>query len=111
MDTLSKSKRIARMRPIKSRDTKPELLMRRLADLLDYRYGIHEKTLPQHPDLFFQSATRSLRERLLLHRHNRGQLARLPKANPSSGYRSLRKTLGATGPFGPPSPVKVGRVW
>jgi DNA mismatch endonuclease, patch repair protein len=92
MDTLSKSERSARMRLVKSRDTKPELLMRRLVDLLGYRYGIHEKTLPGHPDLVFSKHYKVIFVHgCFWHRHNRCQLARLPKSNPEFWLPKLEK--------------------
>ena len=83
MDTLSKSERSARMGLIKSRDTKPELILRRLVDMLGYRYRLHEKTLPGRPDLVFPSRHKVIfMHGCFWHRHNRCQLARLPKSRP-----------------------------
>jgi DNA mismatch endonuclease (patch repair protein) len=39
------------MQAIKSRDTRPEMIVRRLVHSLGYRYGLHRKDLPGHPDL------------------------------------------------------------
>lgn len=41
------------MRRIRSRDTQPELLVRRLVYGLGYRYRLHRKDLPGKPDLAF----------------------------------------------------------
>lgn len=41
------------MRRIKSRDTKPELLVRRLVHGMGYRYRLHRRDLPGKPDLVF----------------------------------------------------------
>jgi len=41
------------MRRIKSKDTKPELIVRRLAHRLGFRYRLHRKDLPGKPDLVF----------------------------------------------------------
>jgi len=41
------------MRRIKSKDTKPELIVRQLAHRLGYRYRLHRKDLPGKPDLVF----------------------------------------------------------
>jgi DNA mismatch endonuclease, patch repair protein len=41
------------MRAIKSKDTKPELVVRKLIHGLGYRYRLHRKELPGHPDLVF----------------------------------------------------------
>jgi DNA mismatch endonuclease (patch repair protein) len=41
------------MSAIKSKDTKPELLVRQLAHGMGYRYRLHRKDLPGKPDLVF----------------------------------------------------------
>jgi DNA mismatch endonuclease (patch repair protein) len=41
------------MRAIKSRDTGPELFVRRLAHRLGYRFRVQRKDLPGKPDLVF----------------------------------------------------------
>lgn len=41
------------MRAVKSKDTKPELLVRKLIHRLGYRYRLHRKELPGNPDLVF----------------------------------------------------------
>ena len=43
----------ARMRRIRKTDTKPELIVRRLAHRLGYRYRLHRRDLPGTPDLVF----------------------------------------------------------
>ena len=42
------------MRKIRSKDTGPELLVRRVVYSLGYRYRLHVKNLPGKPDLVFQ---------------------------------------------------------
>jgi DNA mismatch endonuclease (patch repair protein) len=41
------------MRAIRSSNTKPELLVRRLVHSLGYRFRLHQKDLPGKPDLVF----------------------------------------------------------
>ncbi len=83
MDTLSKSERSARMRLIKSGDTKPELILQRLVGMLGYRCRLHDKALPGRPDLVFPSRRKVIfMHGCFWHRHNRCQLARLPKSRP-----------------------------
>jgi|ERR1700683_657407 DNA mismatch endonuclease (patch repair protein) len=55
MDTLTKAERSERMAKIKSKDTKPELRVRRIVRRLGYRYRLHRKDLPGRPDLIFPS--------------------------------------------------------
>ena len=53
VDTLSPAQRSERMSRVRSRDTKPELLVRKLVHGLGYRYRLHGKDLPGRPDLVF----------------------------------------------------------
>jgi DNA mismatch endonuclease (patch repair protein) len=41
------------MRAVKSKDTRPEMVVRRLLHGLGYRYRLHGKELPGKPDLVF----------------------------------------------------------
>lgn len=54
-DTISAERRSALMARIRSKDTKPELVVRRLLHGLGYRYVLHDKRLPGSPDLVFPS--------------------------------------------------------
>lgn len=51
MDVVTPAKRSAMMSNIRSTDTKPELLVRRLLHKLGYRYRLHRKDLPGRPDI------------------------------------------------------------
>lgn len=53
MDALTPAERNERMSRARSKDTKPELLVRRLVHRLGYRYRLHLGDLPGHPDLVF----------------------------------------------------------
>lgn len=54
-DKLSREARQALMGRIKSKDTQPELVVRRLVHGLGYRYVLHDRRLPGAPDLVFPS--------------------------------------------------------
>ena len=41
------------MRAVRSRDTKPEMTVRRLLHRLGYRYRLHRRNLPGTPDIVF----------------------------------------------------------
>lgn len=41
------------MRAVKSRDTAPEMAVRRLVHRMGYRYRLHRKDIPGNPDLAF----------------------------------------------------------
>lgn len=53
MDTLTPEQRSERMSRVRGRDTKPELLVRRLVHGMGYRYRLHRHDLPGKPDLVF----------------------------------------------------------
>ena len=66
----------------RARDTKPELIVRRLVTSLGYRYRLHRKDLPGKPDLVF-----GIKRKVVFvhgcfwHRHARCSLARPLKSN------------------------------
>jgi DNA mismatch endonuclease (patch repair protein) len=53
MDVVTAEARSALMSRIRGRDTKPELIVRRLAHALGYRFRLHRRDLPGAPDLVF----------------------------------------------------------
>ena len=55
MDTLTRAQRSERMARIRSRNTGPELAVRRLVYSLGFRYRLHGTGLPGKPDLVFAS--------------------------------------------------------
>ena len=50
-DNLTPAQRSETMRRVKSTNTTPELVVRRLIHGMGFRYGLHSKGLPGHPDL------------------------------------------------------------
>jgi DNA mismatch endonuclease (patch repair protein) len=58
MDGLTKARRSENMRRIKSQDTKPEMVVRRLVHGMGYRYRLHVRDLSGKPDLVFASRQR-----------------------------------------------------
>jgi DNA mismatch endonuclease, patch repair protein len=66
---------------IRNRDTKPELLVRRLVHRSGYRYRLHRSDLPGRPDLVFTGPRKViLVHGCFWHRHPSFSLARLPKS-------------------------------
>src|SRR4051794_22330518 len=53
MDILTPQERSDRMARIRGADTRPELVVRRLATSLGYHYRLHRRDLPGTPDLVF----------------------------------------------------------
>lgn len=54
-DIMTSEQRSERMRKIRSHDTKPEIVIRKLIHHMGYRYRIHVKDLPGTPDIVFSS--------------------------------------------------------
>ena len=52
-DVFSKEKRSWVMSRVRSKDTKPELAVRRLVHSLGFRYRLHRRNLPGCPDMVF----------------------------------------------------------
>ena len=51
VDVLSREQRRKNMRSIRGKDTRPELIVRRLVHSLGYRFRLHRRDLPGSPDL------------------------------------------------------------
>lgn len=82
-DTLTPRERSERMSRVRGADTKPEMLVRRLAHAMGYRYRLHGKGLPGKPDLVFSSRRKVIFVHgCFWHRHpdKKCRLARLPKS-------------------------------
>lgn len=72
------------MRAIRSKDTTPELIVRRTAHHMGYRYRIHVKSLPGKPDLVFPSRLKAIFVHgCFWHQHPGGKCAdaRPPRSN------------------------------
>lgn len=67
---------------VKGKDTKPELVVRRLVHSLGYRYRLHDHSLPGTPDLVFAGRKMIIQVHgCFWHRHGRRcKLTRLPKS-------------------------------
>jgi DNA mismatch endonuclease (patch repair protein) len=71
------------MARVRSRDTKPELMVRRMLHAMGYRYRLHAKDLPGKPDIVFRGRRKAiLVQGCFWHRHADQDcpLARMPKS-------------------------------
>ena len=81
MDTLTREQRSELMSRVRSKDTKPELALRRLVHALGYRYRLHAKYLPGHPDLVFATRRKTIFVHgCFWHRHEGCPRCRMPKS-------------------------------
>ena len=60
MDIISPDKRSALMSRIRSKNTGPEMIVRRLLHGLGYRYVLHDPRLPGKPDLVFPGKRKAI---------------------------------------------------
>ena len=81
MDTLTPAERSEIMSRVRSRDTRPELLVRKLLFGMGYRFRLHDKTLPGSPDIVFTARRKIIFVHgCFWHRHTNCPLARMPKS-------------------------------
>jgi DNA mismatch endonuclease (patch repair protein) len=81
MDNLSPEQRSSMMRRIKSKDTGPEILVRRLVYEMGYRYRLHDKRLQGKPDLAFIGRRKAIFVNGCFWHGHEECSARLPKSN------------------------------
>jgi len=81
MDRLTAQRRSWLMSRVKSKNTKPELVVRRLVFGMNYRYRLHAKNLPGHPDLVFPGRKKVIFVNgCFWHGHSGCRYGRLPKS-------------------------------
>lgn len=82
MNVQTENNRSSIMRAVKAKDTKPEMIVRRMIHKMGYRYRLHRKDIPGKPDIVF-----SLRRKAIFvhgcfwHGHDCKRGARVPKTN------------------------------
>ena len=82
------------MRRIRSKDTRPEMIVRRLAHRLGFRYRLHVRTLPGKPDLVFAT-----RKRIILvhgcfwHQHPGCREGRMPSSRTDYWVPKLNRNV------------------
>lgn len=82
MDILKPDERSALMSRIRGKDTKPELVVRRVAHALGYRFRLHRRDLAGAPDLVFPRLRKTVFVHgCFWHRHPQCRFAYHPKSN------------------------------
>lgn len=81
MDNLSPEERSAQMGLVRSKDTKPEMRVRRLVYGLGYRYRLHRADLPGKPDLVFPSRRKVVQVNGCFWHGHKCRLGRMPKSS------------------------------
>jgi DNA mismatch endonuclease (patch repair protein) len=81
VDSLSPKERSEIMARVRSKNSRPEMLVRRRVFALGYRYRLHQKSLPGCPDIVFRPRHKVIFVHgCFWHRHARCALARMPKS-------------------------------
>ncbi|MHB2264791.1 very short patch repair endonuclease [Aliihoeflea sp. PC F10.4] len=93
-DHLTPLQRSANMAAVRQRDTTPELVVRRAAHALGYRFRLHRADLPGRPDLCFPKL------RLIVfvhgcfwHRHEGCSRSGVPKSNTDAWTEKFRRNV------------------
>lgn len=92
MDKLSQQERSSNMSRIRSKGMKPEMIVRRLAYSMGFRYRLHCKDLPGKPDLVFRGKKKVIFVNgCFWHQHDSSNcsITRVPKSNRSYWLKKL----------------------
>lgn len=94
MDTLTIKQRSDRMRLIRSYDTKPEMVVRKLVYELGYRFRLHRRDIPGHPDLAFIGRKKVIFVHgCFWHRHHCKAGKRMPGTHRDYWFPKFRRTV------------------
>lgn len=81
MDIKSSEERSKNMAAIHSKNTKPEIYLRKLLFARGYRYGVNSKSVPGHPDIYMKKYnTAVFVHGCFWHRHEGCKYAYMPKS-------------------------------
>lgn len=81
VDSLTPAERSKIMARVRSKDSRPEMVVRKIVFRLGHRYRLHDRALPGCPDLVFRSKHKVIFVHgCFWHRHGNCALARMPKS-------------------------------
>lgn len=94
-DTISPERRSQNMSAIRSKDTKPEIYLRKLLFAEGYRYRIAEKSIPGHPDMFLRKYNTAIFVHgCFWHRHQGCKYAYTPKSRVEFWQKKFDDNVG-----------------
>lgn len=94
MDHLNRQMRSWNMSRIRSRDTKPEKLVRSILHRMGYRFRLHQRDLPGSPDIVMHKyRTIVLVHGCYWHRHPNCRYATTPKTNTDFWESKFQRTV------------------
>jgi len=92
MDTVTPAKRSFVMSQVKGKDTKPELIVRRLVYHAGFRYRLCDSRLPGKPDLVFWRKRKAIFVHgCFWHGHEGCRRNRMPKSNQEYWFVKLER--------------------
>lgn len=92
MDKISPERRSANMGRIRSKNTSPEIVLRRLIHGLGYRFRLHRRDLPGKPDIVFPSRRKIiLMHGCFWHQHSACPEGRIPGSRPEYWVEKLKR--------------------
>jgi DNA mismatch endonuclease (patch repair protein) len=91
-DPLAGARRSAVMRRIRAKDTAPELAVRRVLSALGFRYRLHVRALPGHPDIVLSRHSTIVNVNGCFWHAHRCQKGRVPRTNASYWVPKLTRT-------------------
>ena len=93
-DTISSERRSANMRAVHSRDTQPEISVRKIVYELGYRYRLHRKELPGEPDVVFIGKLKAIFVHgCFWHQHKGCKRATMPQSNVAFWQNKLARNV------------------
>lgn len=94
MDNLTRTQRSICMSRIRSKNTKPELIVREILRGLKIRYRLHSKTLPGKPDIVISSKrTAIFINGCFWHQHKNCRRQAMPKTNTEYWHKKLERNI------------------
>jgi DNA mismatch endonuclease (patch repair protein) len=94
MDSLSREKRSWNMSRIRSKDTKPEMIVRSILHRMGYRFRLHDKKLPGAPDIVLAKyRTVIFVHGCFWHRHPKCKYAYIPKSRLGFWMEKFNKNI------------------
>lgn len=94
MDKLSREHRGWLMSRVRSKNTRPELIVRRLVFRMGYRYRLHDRRLPGKPDLVFAGRRKVVFVNgCFWHGHRDCRYARLPHTNVEFWAEKIKRNI------------------
>ena len=90
-DKISVEQRSRIMSRIRSKNTKPEIIVRKYLHNLGYRFRLHDKKLPGKPDIVMKKHKTAIQVRGCFWHQHGCKFSNLPKSNKSYWTSKLKK--------------------